>query len=206
MSIRTTYIDKLGTVETEIVNDGEKLTLDIDGTKFTSRFFDDFEIDNKDTKPVRFSLNKNNELTSCRLVCELPLTLTHQGKDIQTVLAVDLYLENKTNAIFTIKIGEKEIKTNTIELFESGLNELKENLPEGYKLKCCYGCSFADYSVYGQGFFGTMLCFRNIKKEYLQVADKEQYMEIMDNHDRLVQETYLCADFQERVKGTGYRH
>ncbi|HEY5745662.1 MAG TPA: DUF6304 family protein [Chryseolinea sp.] len=211
MKIAATYIDKTGPVETEIQNDAEQLVLDINGTRFISRFFDDFEIENKNEIPARFSLNSHNELTACRLVCEMPLTMLHKGEEFQSVLRIDLNLDTpiptsyQTNAVFSITIENKEIKTSKVQLFEGGLETLKAELPADYKLKCCYGCAFADYSVFGQGFFGTMLCFKNIKEEYLKVKNKGEYMDIMNNHDRQVQETFLCAEFKERETGTGYR-
>jgi hypothetical protein len=211
MKIATTYIDKIGSVETEIQNNDEQLVLDVNGTKFISQFFDDFEIENKNEIQSRFSLNSFNELTACQLICDVPLTLLHKGEEFKSMLRIDLNLDRpdsityRTNAIFSITIDNREIKTNKVQLFEGGLETIKRELPIDYKIKCCYGCAFADYSVYGQGFFGTMLCFKNIKEEYLKVQDKDEYMDVMDKHERLVQETYLCNEFQERKTGTGYR-
>lgn len=209
--IPTTYIDKTGSVETTITNDGEVLTLVVDNIEFKSKFYDDFAFATTGNKPERFSLNIYNELTDCRLLCQVPLTLLRNGEDFKTILTVDLELnapaadDYKTNAIFSLTIENKQITTNKVQLFEGGLAALQELLPKNCKLKCCYGCSFSDYGVYGQGFFGTMLCFRNIKDKYLSVCDKDSYMDIMNDNDRFVQETYLCGDFQVRTKGTGYR-
>jgi hypothetical protein len=139
------------------------------------------------------------------------VTLIHTENELKSVLRMDLNLETpiptsyQTNAIFSITIENKEFKTNKVQTFEGGLETIKSELPVDYKLKCCYGCAFADYSVYGQGFFGTMLCFKNIKEEYLKVQNKDEYMDIMDNNDRRVQETFLCNEFKERETGTGYR-
>jgi hypothetical protein len=211
MKIAATYIDQTGSVETEILNDTEQLVLDVNGTKFISQFFDDFEIESKSKIPSRFALNSQHELTACQLICKIPVTLIHTENELKSVLRMDLNLEtpiptsHQTNAIFSITIENKEFKTNKVQTFEGGLETIKSELPVDYKLKCCYGCAFADYSVYGQGFFGTMLCFKNIKEEYLKVQNKDEYMDIMDNNDRRVQETFLCNEFKERETGTGYR-
>jgi len=39
----------------------------------------------------------------------------------------------------------------------------------------------------------------------LKVWTKDEYMEIMEHHTELVQETYLCPEFKRHVSGTGYR-
>lgn len=209
--IPTIYTDKSGSVNTTITNDGKHLTLIVDNTKFISNCFDDFAIENIDSKPPRFSLNHFHELTDCRLLCQIPITLLNNGKDIETVLTMDLELNcptqthYATKATFSLTIEGKEITTNKVELFEGGLGSIKAKLPNYYMLKCCFGCAYSDYSVAGQDLFGNMLCFRNNKDEYLKVKDKEEYMDIMESFDRFVQETFLCPDFQTRTKGTGYR-
>ncbi|MEO8148207.1 MAG: DUF6304 family protein [Bacteroidia bacterium] len=210
--IPATYIDKYGAVETEILNDGVLLQTEINGTRFTGYNFNDFKIENANQKPSRFSLNDRNELTACELIYNLPLVLKYMDEDFQTVLNISLIFDssetksyNDTNAVFRVKVHDREIVANNVDLFEPGLESIKNNLPKEYKLKCCYGCAFSDYSVYGQAFFGTMLCFKNIKMEYLKVNNKGEFMDIMDKRDAIVQETYLCNEFQEREKGTGYR-
>ncbi|MGK0291332.1 MAG: hypothetical protein ACI86H_002799, partial [bacterium] len=42
-------------------------------------------------------------------------------------------------------------------------------------------------------------------KEYLKVKNKDDFWSVHDRFDRMVQETYLCPDFQKRVQGTGYQ-
>jgi len=209
--IPTTYIDNSGSVETTIINDGQTLKLVVDNTKFTSRFFDDFEIENADNKPARFSLNHFKQLTSCRLLCRLPFMLLKNDADFETTLTINLELstptENdyNTNATFSLTIEGKQIITNAVQDFESGLVQLEKQLPLNYKLKCCHSCAFADYGVYGQGLFGTMLCFKNIKEQYLKVSSKDSYMEIMRKAAGGAQETFLCSEFLTRKKGSGYR-
>lgn len=187
--------------------------LDLNGTRFISHGFDDFEAESKDDVPARFSLNSRYELIECRILCRIPITLLYNGGDLDTVLHVDLTLRDNTFPkpystyyIFSIIMDGKEIVTGKVHAFEGGLDILKRQLPDGYKFKCCFGCAYADYSVAGQGAFGSMLCFRNIKKEYLAVRDKDEYMDIMfDCEEKGVQETFLCDEFEVREDGTGYR-
>jgi hypothetical protein len=69
----------------------------------------------------------------------------------------------------------------------------------------CINCMYSDYSPYGHGLFGWMMCFRNIREEYRRVRGKADFWSVHDRYDRLVQETYLCPVFERRVPGTGYR-
>ena len=55
------------------------------------------------------------------------------------------------------------------------------------------------------GYLGDMMCFRNLKQEYLQVKSKQEFFHIHDHFERQVQETWLCDEFELRVPGTGYR-
>jgi hypothetical protein len=50
-----------------------------------------------------------------------------------------------------------------------------------------------------------MMCFRNLKAEYVKVTTKEQFWSLHGRQDRLVQETYVCPEFERRIPGTGYR-
>jgi len=72
-------------------------------------------------------------------------------------------------------------------------------------MKACINCLYSDYSPLGHGLFGCMMCFRNLKAEYVKVTTKDELWPIHDRYDRLVQETYLCPDFERRIPGTGYR-
>jgi hypothetical protein len=81
-----------------------------------------------------------------------------------------------------------------------------EQLRPDYYLKNCYGCAFSDYSPYGNDTFGTLICFRDCKSAYTAVTGKVGLLELLSRDRGLtVQETYLCDQFEERKKGTGYR-
>ena len=91
-------------------------------------------------------------------------------------------------------------------VFEDVMISLQKSLPSNVHLRCCFGCAFSDYSVYGNQFFGSMMCFRNLKPEYLRVQNKSQYLGVMDDERVVtVRETHYCPEFEVRVPGTGYR-
>jgi len=191
-----------------MVNDSSELTIDLDGTIFTSRFLDDFEPNDRGHLPARFSLDDLQCLTACKIYCKLPVAILINARPAMGWLATTIHLstERYTPSLQvdfewegdTIQLGE-------LEVFEGVFDVLKNRLPAEVTLKSCYTCQYSDYSVYGSQVFGSMLCFRNHKEAYLQVKDKDEYMHLMDQYERMVQETYLCDDFEHRRKGTGYR-
>jgi hypothetical protein len=210
--MKTKFIDNIGEIETEILFDGDDLKIKLNGLEFTSRFIDDFVLSNKQqTENSRFQFNVHGELTNYRLIIQLPIRLSIDSKISEQILECELKINktkdnyNQTIGKCFLKIQDKIIDSGEFDLFETGLDKLINQLPNNIKLICCYSCLYSDYSVYGQGFWGTMICFKNIKSDYLKVKDKDEYMEIMDNHDDIVAETHYCNDFKLRIKNTGYR-
>lgn len=89
--------------------------------------------------------------------------------------------------------------------FEDELLDIQSQMPEGVFIKACINCLYSDYSPYGHGLFGSMMCIRNLKAEYLKVTTKHEFWSVHGRQDRFVQETYLCPEFERRIPGTGYR-
>ena len=88
--------------------------------------------------------------------------------------------------------------------FESAAIEIQKQFKGKYKLKNCFGCNYSDYSVYGQGLFGTMFCFANQKSAYLKVKSKMDYMKLAPEK-MTVQETFVCEEFEFRGTDIAYR-
>ncbi len=77
-------------------------------------------------------------------------------------------------------------------------------------MKACINCAFSDYSPYGHGLFGNLICFRANKTGYLARSSnedfcKDDYFDVMETVSEMVRETYLCPEFEKRAPGTGYR-
>lgn len=124
----------------------------------------------------------------------------------------DLHWHPGLGPKLTLRVAGREYCSTPTETeggdFECGLLEIQEQLPSPMYLKACINCQFSDYSIYGKGLFGAMLCFRNIKEEYVGLpmdGRKFLYHELEERAERSVQETFVCEDFQRRIPGTGYR-
>ena len=90
--------------------------------------------------------------------------------------------------------------------FDTELPELCRCIHPDYKLKCCYTCQWSDYSPYGNDDFGSMLCYRDHKAEYLKVNNKDGWFKHLEMLPFIMkQETSVCVDYEERVHCHGYR-
>jgi hypothetical protein len=209
-----TYSDAHGSEATTISNDSEKLRLSLRGVEFVGRDFDSLEPVGAEPGPLRqFTLNQGC-LCSCRIVCRIPVPVHDRGKMLDGTLLVELVLgEPAPNGALDreqLRIvleygGQRFAGTGTSGWFEDELLGIQAQLPEGVFFKACINCLYSDYSPYGHGLFGSMMCFRNLKVEYLRVTTKQEFWSVHGRQDRFVQETYLCPDFERRIPGTGYR-
>ena len=107
------------------------------------------------------------------------------------------------NVRLSLSIRQFEFE-GTGDFFEIAFDEIQKKFDNKYCFKNCYGCMFGDYSVYGQSSFGTMLCFVTQKEKYKQVSNKQEYMELTNDHKQ-VQEIFCCDEYEIRKTGAGYR-
>lgn len=210
-----TYADAHASEAITISNDGETLRTTIRGVEFVSSDFDGFStVDSTLTECLRsFTLN-HGELCACVFNLEIPMPIVTKESDLQGMLYVTLELGSPTEnggisherlRLELSYANERVVSSSVSGLFEDELLDIQRRLPEGVFIKACINCLYSDYSPYGHGLFGYMMCFRNIKDEYLRVKSKEDFWAVHGREERLVQETYLCPDFARRLPGTGYR-
>jgi hypothetical protein len=209
-----TYSDARSSESITITNDSDMLRLTLRGIEFAGRDFDSLEPIKAAPEQLRqFTLNQNC-LCSCRIECRIPTFVHDCGQLLHGALSVELELGDSTpNGGLTreqlriaLKFGGREVvSSGTSGWFESELLDIQNQLLEGVFLKTCINCLYSDYSPYGHGLYGGMMCFRNLKAEYLKVNSKREFWSVHGRQDRFVQETYLCAEFERRIPGTGYR-
>lgn len=209
------YRDARGMEQTVITNDSLTLCMELRGVRFTGSDFDAFEPDQNATSDqlAKFSLH-HNSLCSCQIECEIPVAISVHGEPQQATLFVDLMLgdprpnrgleREDLNLKIVTDFGEYS-SSGRWGVFEHELLEIQSQLPSGVYIRACINCLYSDYSPYGNGAFGGMMCFKNRKSEYLKVKSKLDFFSIHDQFERFVQETYLCGEFERRVSGTGYR-
>ncbi len=209
------YTDALGSDETTIANDGESLRMIVRGVEFTSTDFDSLEppVDATPEQLANFTLHRGS-LCACRIECRIPISIHDNGQESSGSVEMALQLGDPTanggldREELSLVLHYKEQQFAGLGKsgwFEGELLEIQNQLPDGVFMRACINCLYSDYSPYGHGLFGCMMCFRNLKAEYLRVSTKDEFWSVHDRYDRLVQETYLCSEFQRRVPGSGYR-
>lgn len=209
------YSDHNGIEESQIFSDGKNLKLMLRGINFSGTDFDSLSPEKEANIAMlkSFSLHESC-LCDCKLECVIKLPVQVRGNIIEGDLLILLELGSPTHRGMLDKEDlrltlqydtERLISSGASGWFEDELLEIQKLLPNDVFMKACINCAYSDYSPYGHGLFGWMMCFRNLKQEYLQVKSKDDFFRIQEQFDRLVQETYLCNEFERRKMQTGYR-
>lgn len=219
------YTDGRGRFPATIASDGMSLRLSLLGVTFVGSGFSELEPEIETpaallngfmlSEPTTFS---GSMLTACEMAFTIPLSLVVDARPVDGALAVDVRLRPPGQAsciydalILTLTCEDVRFtvssadEANGFVCFEDQLLALIAELPPRVSIKSCFTCQYGDYSVYGSGPFGRMLCFRNHKATYDRVETKRDYLEIHDDFDRQVQETWLCPDYAPRRPNAGYR-
>lgn len=210
----TTYTDARGSEQTVIINDSDTLRVRLRGVDFIGPDFDSLSpTEGATPEQIRQFTLQQGDLCSCRIECRIPVPI---GGRIETdgTLLVELVLGDpapngwldREDLRLVLRFDDHTFASpGTSGWFEGELLKIQAQLPDGVFIKACINCLYSDYSPYGHGLFGCMMCFRNLKAEYLKVTSKAEFWAVHGRQDRFVQETFLCPEFARRVVGTGYR-
>jgi hypothetical protein len=215
MDFAGTYVDASGSEPIRITNDGETLRTKIRGVEFVGNDLDGLSpVDGTPTEMLcSFTLNQG-ELCACVLNLEVSIPVVAGQFELQGTLCANLQLGSPADngrisherlQLALSYADERVLSSGASGWFEGELLDIQKLLPEGVFMKACINCLYSDYSPYGHGLFGGMMCFRNMKDEYLRVTSKDEFWAVHGRQERMVQETYLCPDFARRLPGTGYR-
>lgn len=134
----------------------------------------------------------------------------HNPQKPQSIRMCDdtrVFCDDVRTAVFTLHIDGKKYSVDSDSLcFESSLIQLCKMIENDYVWKCCFTCQYSDYSPYGCDDYGTMMCYRHHKAEYLKVNDKAGYFRYLEGLGyELKQETYFCSEYASRNQCSGYR-
>ena len=222
------YKDSFGTLEIDVENNFNMLSMVIDGVEFSGSEFSDMSIIDRpkysDTQLQRFTFHplrvyETNvileSLCNCSFEVVIPQAIIDKLNDAEfyTNLKIEYSLGNvrpEPNAgiehekvKLTLTLDNK-LYTGTGDYIEVAFDQIRDQIKDKFHFKNCYGCMYGDYSVYGQSGFGSMLCFLSQKERYSKVTNKDEYMQL-DKADRQVQEIYCCDKYEIRKYGAGYR-
>lgn len=214
------YEDRFGEERTTILNDGETLTMVVRGVRFQGDDFDGFEPKGV-TAPAQLATFTllHGSLGYCTIEADIPVPVVTPTGTVDGLLTFVLELGDPLptgqmdRERLTLRLNSSEqtyFSDGRTGWFEDEMLDLQRKLPPGTFLKACINCAFSDYSPYGHGLFGNMICFRANKAGYLALPsgedfEKDAYFAVLETVSETVQETHLCPEFQRRAPGTGYR-
>lgn len=189
-----TYTDARGSERTVIANDSDTLRVRLRGVDFTGRDFDALSpMEGANPEQLRQFTLHQGDLCSCRIGCQIPVPIAGRV-ETSGILLADLVLgdpapnggiDRKELRLVLEFDGHTFSSPGTSGWFEDELLAIQSQLPEGVFVKACINCLYSDYSPYGHGLFGCMMCFRNIKSEYVKVTTKEEFWSVHDRPDRM---------------------
>jgi Family of unknown function (DUF6304) len=214
------YKDRFGEEATSILNDCEKLTMVVRGIRFQGTDFDSFEPqDGADSAQLSSFTFLHGSLCFCVIEANIPIPVVTPTGIVDGLLTFELELgeplptgqmDRERLKLALAVNGQNYSSEGKTGWFEGEMVDLLGMLPPGTYMRACINCAFSDYSPYGHGLFGNLICFRANKVGYLALPSgqdfcKDAYFAVMDTVSEMVQETYLCPEFERRAPGTGYR-
>jgi hypothetical protein len=209
------YRDARGTERIEIHNDGLNLRTLIRGVPLAGSDFDSLSVDAAHCAEAAslFTLY-GDELCACQLEVAFPIEVVVGGAAMAGTLVAELELGapnperpgiSRETLTLGLRLPGRELRSaGNSGWFEDELRDLWRQLDGGH-LRACFCCAFSDYSPYGHGLFGDMVCFRDVKEAYRRVSTKQALFDLWPRLSGYVQETHLCPQFELRRPGAGYR-
>ena len=214
------YKDRFSEERTTILDDGEALSMVVRGVRFSGRDFDAFEPEGATDPALLESFTfLHGSLCFCVVEADIALPVVTPTGAVDGLLTFELELGeplltgqmDRERLILRLAVnGQTHSSDGKSGWFEDEMLDVQRKLPPGMFMKACINCAFSDYSPYGHGLFGNMICFRANKAGYLALPsgadfEKDAYFAVLDTVSEMVQETHLCPEFERRQPGTGYR-
>jgi hypothetical protein len=217
-SYEAVYRDTQGEIHTTLANDRKTLKMRLGAVEFAGDDLDAFEAVGQPGQDAlsRFTLDANGSLCAFSLDFAIPVLILAGAGEERGQLGVHLEVGRPRPAPrggvldetlrLELAVGGRSFSSRGASgWFEDELLDIQRALPDGWRLKMCFGCAFSDYSPAGHGLFGGLACFRGNKTAYLAVKSKADFWPVLKTMTERVQETHLCPEFEVRKPGTGYR-
>jgi hypothetical protein len=194
------YRDEHGEEKITIESDGKIFSTVVRGIRFEGPSYDDLEAqDAIEGSYITLSLGS---LSNCSLVWSMPFSITFQKETIIGTLDIDVDLaKQRLPASWTqFRLSWIHNMTNfSVVSKEHGLYGLKSAMPQGYFLKCCNTCAFAEDDHMGS-YPENRACFRDKKEEILAARSKTDISKVWKFRTEIVHETHLCPEHQPKTK------
>ncbi|WP_299677016.1 DUF6304 family protein [uncultured Tenacibaculum sp.] len=206
------YKDKFGEEETEITSDGSTMFLTLRNIDFEGSDFESLE-GKIDTNKFQYEMYQNGlgDLTNFIMEVTIPIKISHEEKiqteKIRFIVEVgeDLDFNSLNPILYTVELNTsygKFTSKRKIDWFENSIIEIQNLLPNRTQIKTCLSCKYANYHPVGNGMFGSLYCFKKMKKKLKAIKDKHDLMDLwteeaVKNNDIFnVQEVFDCSEHE----------
>lgn len=208
------YRDANGEEKTAIQNDGKTLRMAVRGVEFAGPSFDQFKpiTSTGDVRQAPFTFERG-DLCAYVIECNIGVPVVVNESILRGTLHVYLDLGGPVEGKrigheilrLTLKSQQHTVRSYDEDgVFETALLQIQRALPEDVYVKSCFNCAFSGYSPYGGGLWG-MFCHRNNKAAYVAATSKAEWLHLDQDAAEVVQETYLCPEFERWNGKSGYR-
>lgn len=213
------YTDRHGSEEIVFESDGRELIrTTIRGVRFEGETMDDLGALGGEPPELPFSFFEGG-LCSCLVEWEVAMPVDVAGDGVRPgVLRCALRvgdpagqgrgLDAETLTV-TLRLDghEYQVVDGPGDL-EHALHALQRELPRAARLRACIACAWSDYNPAGSPMMAGLACFRDAKDLYRRVDGKHGphgIFAVWHAQTELVQETWLCEEFEHRTSDHGYR-
>lgn len=216
MTIDVIFKDEFGTERSTMMSNGKEITLTLRDIPFSGSHFDGLEPTSNEAKVKAkelFNLNsytsndcEYNELDKCSFELKFPVRIKNNSSIHNhlvncTVLidSSDIYINQPIHSV-KFQIDNNKIEFDSTADFESLMNRINSALKDDYQLICCMACRLSCYSRYGNDWFGTLTCLKNLQSndDYLKIA-YDGLVGITEKQTKLIertQEFFYCQEFE----------
>jgi Family of unknown function (DUF6304) len=208
--------DQWGAFETEIHNDGERLSMLLRGGRFAGDTLDGLDLVEPPAQTGQPPALHYGRLCSCVIAWRMPIRVARPGG--QAVIAplharLSLGGPARNGGIdhveltLALHLPDGVVETAGPEgWLGDALTKLQGRLPEGTRILACITCAFSDYPPGGWGFMGSLGCFRDRRDAHRDAAahpSPARLLGLWNNRTGLTQETFLCSEYEPRPPDAG---
>ncbi|MBK6014477.1 DUF6304 family protein [Streptomyces sp. MBT53] len=199
-----TVSDRWGEISGVLTNDGQLFSLTFRGHRFEGSSPDALELVTAPEDAPQPPRLDGSDLSDFTLRWPTPVTVRIGSQLTQAVLTSHLVVPDRDapdpsrhtyGVSLSLALPDGEVATRHAGDMEQALSELQRDVPDGVVLQTCTTCALSDYHPGGNGFMGSLACFRNTKEEFEAVRTKDDLFALWDSRAGYVQETYRCPDF-----------
>ena len=199
------YKDSFGEEQITVTSDGVYITTIIRGIKFEGGAFDNLHIKEDGLNVTNILPVYDDDLTDCYFNIKIPLHIQVEGN-------TNIYYANyetwnthtfpTSKYLLSITINSEIYQSNE-SFFGEAIGQLRKQLPENIKIKCCLLCRLSVFRPYETQTMGELICFKSIKEDFMQIDWKKNrtlrlafYDLELDKRPQIkVTENYYCSEY-----------